>query len=81
MTTKAKPKPPFTVTTQVALAAFLGVDRGTVVRWADKGMPGGRAGPWNLSQVVKWTFCFGGWRSEAARDDLLRESIDGTTID
>lgn len=73
--TKPKPKPALTVTTQVALAAFLGVDRGTVARWADKGMPGGRRGPWDLSAVSRWMFCFGAWRSEQARDDILAGSI------
>ena len=43
-----------TVRTQAELAALLGVDRRTVIRWKKEGMPVDSAGRYNVIRVIEW---------------------------
>jgi P27 family predicted phage terminase small subunit len=43
-----------TVRTQAELAALLGVDRRTVIRWKKEGMPVDPAGRYNVIRVIEW---------------------------
>lgn len=71
MTAKKQPAV-FIVPTQATVARFLGVARSSVSDWSRRpGFPGGRLGPYDLSEVARWMFCIGPWRSEAARSDYL----------
>lgn len=60
---------------QSAVAREFGVDRSTVHDWKLKGMPGTKKN-FNLAKITQWLFTFGPWRSEQARDDILRGGID-----
>lgn len=64
------------VDTQADVAREFGVERSTVSAWMQKGMPG-RKGAFNLSAITQWLFTLGPWRSEVARDDILRNHIEG----
>lgn len=67
----------FVVRTQIEVAEFFDVDRSTVCGWSAKGMPGGRRGPYDLSNISKWLFSVGPWRSETMRDAMLQRVIEG----
>lgn len=58
-----------TFTVADAMARCLGVHKNTVFNWRDRdGFPGGKAGPWNLREVVQW------WRGDQDdNDDAARK--------
>ncbi len=60
--------------TQIEAARLLGVHRTTL---GNSQAPRNHDGTYNLPAVIRWAFCFGWWRSEAARDDILRHIVEG----
>jgi hypothetical protein len=37
--------------------------------------------PLDVSTAIQWMFAFGPWRSERARDDMLRAAVDKASAD
>lgn len=60
--------------TQTEAAKMLRVPRSTLAGWD---APRNGDGTYNLPRVIRWAFAFGPWRSEQARDDMLRCNLEG----
>jgi hypothetical protein len=68
------------VKTLAEVAKIFGLSSSGIGYWRTAGMPG-RPGAWDIGKICRWTFGRGPWRSETARDDMLRareECGDGT---
>ena len=61
--------------TQPELAEAMGVNVATLRKWIESGDFPGRPGFYPIGACFCWVVCFSPQRSEAARDDYLRELI------